>query len=152
LSALRRPAPALQSGAMRPPLRWALVGTMLLLAACGRAIGGQSATPSAVLMQPSPVSPAIVPSPGSASNGDAQAAIAAALADAAAHLGVSIDSLHVDQVEPRQWDDSSLGCPSTGLLYSQIITPGFLFVISGAGRQLEYHTDLRGRVVLCEER
>jgi hypothetical protein len=83
---------------------------------------------------------------------DAQAQVDAALQDAAAHLGVSVSSLHVDQVEARQWPDSSLGCPKPGLMYSQIVTPGFLIVISGAGKQLEYHTDTRGRVVLCQER
>jgi hypothetical protein len=37
-------------------------------------------------------------------------------------------------------------------MYSQIVTPGYVVVISGAGRQLEYHTDTRGHVVLCQER
>jgi hypothetical protein len=76
----------------------------------------------------------------------------AALRDAAAHLGVGIDSLHVDQVEARQWGDSSLGCPRPGLMYSQIVTPGFLVVISGTGKVLEYHSDARARIVLCQER
>jgi hypothetical protein len=34
---------------------------------------------------------------------------------------------------------------------SQVVTPGFLIVISGAGKTLEYHTDSRDRVVLCRE-
>jgi hypothetical protein len=37
-------------------------------------------------------------------------------------------------------------------MYSQIVTPGFVIVISAAGKQLEYHTDTRGQVVLCQER
>jgi hypothetical protein len=43
-------------------------------------------------------------------------------------------------------------------MYSQIVTPGFLIVISGGGagggavKQLEYHSDARGNVVLCQER
>ena len=37
-------------------------------------------------------------------------------------------------------------------MYSQVVTPGYLIVISAAAaRQLEYHTDARGRVVLCQE-
>ncbi len=90
--------------------------------------------------------------PGSSSSADPQPAVDAAQRDAAAHLGVSPAALKVDQVEPRQWGDSSLGCPKPGQMYSQIVTPGFLIIISGAGKQLEYHADTRGRVVLCQER
>jgi len=90
--------------------------------------------------------------PGSSSAADSQPAVDAAMRDAAAHLGVSQANLNVDQVEPRQWGDSSLGCPKPGLMYSQVVTPGFVVVISGAGKQLEYHADTRGQVVLCQER
>jgi len=90
--------------------------------------------------------------PGSNEVPDSQPAIATALGDAASHLGVIPSDLHVGQVEAHQWPDSSLGCPKPGLLYSQIVTPGFLIVISSSsGKQLEYHTDARGRVVLCKE-
>ena len=78
-------------------------------------------------------------------------AVQAALADATAHLGVAAAELQVAQVEERQWPDSSLGCPRPGMMYSQIVTPGYLVVISGAGKQLEYHTDAGSRVVLCKE-
>jgi hypothetical protein len=36
-------------------------------------------------------------------------------------------------------------------MYSQIVTPGFLVFLSGAGKRLEYHTDARGTVVLSQE-
>jgi hypothetical protein len=90
--------------------------------------------------------------PGSSSSADPQPAVEAALRDAAARLGVKPDDLKVDRVEPRQFGDSSLGCPKPGLMYSQIVTPGFVILISGAGKQLEYHADTRGQVVLCQER
>jgi hypothetical protein len=66
-------------------------------------------------------------------------------------LGVSASELSVERIEAREWSDSSLGCPQPGNLYSQIVTPGFLIVISSRGKQLEYHSDARGRVVLCRE-
>ena len=93
------------------------------------------------------------PLPGSPSSpgGDQQAAVAAALSDAAARLGTTPESLHVDRVEAHEWGDSSLGCPRPGVMYSQVVTPGFLMVISGGGKVLEYHSDARGRVVLCQE-
>ncbi|HEX8968789.1 MAG TPA: hypothetical protein VF937_12965 [Chloroflexota bacterium] len=90
--------------------------------------------------------------PGSNASPDQQMATDAAVQDAAAHLGVNPGDLRVDHVEQRQWADSSLGCPRPGIMYSQIVTPGFLILLSaGSNRQLEYHSDGRGRVVLCKE-
>ena len=90
--------------------------------------------------------------PGSNAAPDPQPATDAALGDAATHLGVGRDQLHVDQVDAHQWPDSSLGCPKPGIMYSQIVTPGFLILISSSsGKQLEYHTDGQSRVVLCKE-
>jgi hypothetical protein len=82
-----------------------------------------------------------------------QAAVDAAMRDAAARLNLAsgASDIHVQQVEAREWPDSSLGCPRQGVMYSQIVTPGYLIVISAAGKQLEYHADSRGRVVLCQE-
>ena len=88
------------------------------------------------------------PSPDAA----AQAARDAAAAEAAKHLSLNQSALSIQRVEARQWPDAALGCPTQGVLYAQVITPGYLIVISGAGKTLEYHTDERGRVVrLCQE-
>jgi hypothetical protein len=73
------------------------------------------------------------------------------MSDAADHLGVTRDVLRVDQVQAREWPDSSLGCPRPGFLYSQVVTPGYLIVISSGSHQLEYHADDRARVTLCRE-
>lgn len=110
----------------------ATLSATLLLVACSTA----SATPT----------PAPVPVPPEASQ-----AVDAALQDAAGHLSVSRDQLQVSQVASQQWNDASLGCPQPGQLYSQIVTPGFLVMITSGSHQLEYHTDTRGRVTLCHE-
>jgi hypothetical protein len=112
----------------------ATLSATLLLAACS--IGSAAPTPT-----PSPV-----PVPPEASQ-----AVDAALQDAAGHLSVSRDQLQVSQVAAQQWNDAALGCPQPGQLYSQIVTPGFLVMITSGSRQLEYHTDTRGRVTLCHE-
>ena len=93
------------------------------------------------------------PSSDSSSNAEVQAAVDAALRDAAGRLSLATGAgdIHVQQVEARQWPDSSLGCPRQGVMYSQIVTPGYLVVISAAGKQLEYHADSRGRIVFCQE-
>jgi hypothetical protein len=82
---------------------------------------------------------------------ESAAVVDAAKTDAASHLGVSRDTLQVEQVQQREWPDSSLGCPQPGQLYSQVVTPGYLVVINAAGKRLEYHTDDRARVMLCRE-
>lgn len=109
---------------------------MLLLVACA-----SSTTPNGVPT----VTPVSVPS-------EAAAVVNAALIDAATHLGVSQDQLRIDQVQPQQWPDASLGCPQPGQLYSQVVTPGYLIIVSSKdGKQLEYHADARSRVTLCHE-
>ena len=82
------------------------------------------------------------------------AAVDAAMRDATGRLSLASDAedIHVQQVETRQWPDASLGCPREGVMYLQVVTPGYLIVISAAGKQLEYHADGRGRIVFCQER
>jgi hypothetical protein len=125
-------------------IRWAAVSlaTMLVIGACG------PTTAQAPLLTPTPMAnPNIDPR--------SEAAIEAAMRDAAAQLGVGSSSLTVERVEAREWSDSSLGCPRQGQMYAQVLTPGFLIVIGearpGGGRRLEYHSDERGRVVLCSQ-
>lgn len=122
--------------------RLAAVALVLVfgLAGCER----RGASPSATV---TPVSP----SPQLPAEPSARQAVEAALTDAARRLNVPQAQLRVEQVDARDWPDTSLGCPQPGMMYAQVITPGYLAVISGAGRRLEYHTDTRGRVVLCRQ-
>ncbi len=76
----------------------------------------------------------------------------AVVRDAAARLGVGADEITLVRVERSEWPDAGLGCPQPGGIYAQVITPGYLVVVTGAGQELEYHTDDRGNAVLCEER
>lgn len=73
------------------------------------------------------------------------------VADAAQRLGIAPEEVAVVTVEARDWPSSALGCPQPGMFYLQVITPGYLVLLEGAGRRLEYHTDERGTFVLCKE-
>jgi Ferritin-like domain len=88
-----------------------------------------------------------VPSTGGTPSaaGDAAPVVAAIAAD----LGVPTESVQVITMEPRDWPDSSLGCPQPDMLYAQVITPGYLVVVEVAGERIEYHTDELGTVVRC---
>jgi len=64
-------------------------------------------------------------------------------------LGVSPDAIGVVSITPRDWTDSSLGCPQPDMLYAQLITPGYLVIVDVSEEQIEFHTDQRGNVVRC---
>ena len=50
-----------------------------------------------------------------------------------------------------EWGDASLGCPEPGMMYVQVITPGFSFRFNHDERVYEYHTSQDGSsVVQCE--
>jgi hypothetical protein len=170
---------ALDNGA-RPgsaslPMAASVVGLLLILAACSPSNASQSppapaATQSSTVeaAPPPPRLPVTSPAPGSLPTPDARAgagqgspanaaaqaaAVDAAVRDAAGRLSLASGAgdLRVQQVEAREWPDSALGCPKPGVMYAQVVTPGFLVIINGAGRELEYHADSRGRIILCSE-
>jgi hypothetical protein len=71
------------------------------------------------------------------------------IAAIAADLGVPEQTVQAVTMEPRNWPDSSLGCPEPDKLYAQVVTPGYLVVVDVSGERIEYHTDERGTVVRC---
>jgi hypothetical protein len=65
-------------------------------------------------------------------------------------LGLAPEAIQLVSVEAVDWPDASLGCPQEGMMYAQVITPGFLIVLEVEGQTYEYHTDSTDYVVLCE--
>jgi hypothetical protein len=87
----------------------------------------------------------VTPPPG------AEQAVRLAREDLAQKLGQAPEAIHLVSVEAVEWSDTSLGCPQPGMMYAQVITPGFRVVLESEGKKYDYHTD-RGRVVvLCEK-
>ncbi len=127
-------------------LAWAIGLATLLMNACASSTT-VSAPPASAAVSPKP-SPVAAASPGP----EAQAAVDEVVRAAAAYAAIPATDVGVLQVEARDWPDSSLGCPRPGLMYSQIVTPGYLIVVQAGTRLLEYHSDARGRAVLCQER
>ncbi|MBW3633099.1 MAG: ferritin-like domain-containing protein [Chloroflexi bacterium] len=94
-----------------------------------------------------PVAPgAASPVPGSTPVPQEIAPVITAIAE---DLDVPASSLQVITVEPREWPDSSLGCPQPDMLYAQVITPGYLILVEVSGERFEYHADERGNIVRC---
>ncbi len=71
----------------------------------------------------------------------------AAKQDLAARLGVSEAGINVKSVAATQWRNSGLGC-GTGI-FLEVITPGYLIILTTNSSDYEYHTDMNGRLVLC---
>jgi hypothetical protein len=69
--------------------------------------------------------------------------------DLAQRLDLAPDTIQVVSVEAVEWSDTSLGCPQPGLMYAQVITPGFRVVLEAEGEAYEYHADAGRSLVLC---
>ncbi len=80
---------------------------------------------------------------------EARMATQVAIEDLAQRLGVLPSAIHVLKVAAVEWSDTSLGCPKEGMMYAQVITPGFLILLQAQGRLYEYHTDRGNYAVLC---
>jgi hypothetical protein len=65
-------------------------------------------------------------------------------------LGVPAQDIEVQSVDAVEWSDGSLGCPQEGMMYAQVITPGYRVLLEVDGQAYEIHTDMGRTVVLCE--
>jgi len=66
-------------------------------------------------------------------------------------IRLSILSTKINLMEAREvtWSDSSLGCPTEGMMYAQVLTPGYLIVLEYAGNNYEYHAGRGPDVLYC---
>jgi hypothetical protein len=79
----------------------------------------------------------------------AQPAVAAATADLAGRLGVPTSVIKVVSVTSATWPNGALGCPKPGILYSQIVTPGYRIILAVSGQRYEYHSGRGINIVSC---
>ena len=81
---------------------------------------------------------------------DKAAVVQAAKKELARRLNVRPESIVlVGPVESVTWPDASLGCPEPGMMYAQVLTPGYRFKLESGGKPYDYHTG-KGVVKLCE--
>jgi hypothetical protein len=74
-----------------------------------------------------------------------------AKADLAERFAVTTNQIQVVSVQSTEWTDTSLGCPQPGMVYAQVITPGFQILLEINRETYAYHTDQGQNVVLCEK-
>ena len=79
-----------------------------------------------------------------------QALIERAKADLAQRL--SIPAFQIKAIETKEvfWPDASLGCPQPGIIYAQTPILGYLIILVHAGNEFEYHVDIHGNTLYCE--
>lgn len=68
----------------------------------------------------------------------------------ASELGCQVDEIQILTVEAMEWSDSSLGCPQPGMMYMQVITPGYRVVLEYETKHYTVHTDQGRRAVRCD--
>lgn len=81
---------------------------------------------------------------------DAEKIIQLAKESLARKFKVSEDQIHLFSIESMIWPDASLGCPQAGMVYAQVLTPGYQILFEAAGQSYSYHTDDVNRVILCQ--
>ncbi|GAC1537613.1 MAG: hypothetical protein NVS4B8_03330 [Herpetosiphon sp.] len=121
-----------------------LITIVFLLAGCGSA--ASSGTGNAARITASPTSVAAV---ASAAQPDT---VEAAAADEARKAFKLPAQPRITSKEAREWPNSALGCEAAGMMYTQVLTPGFIVMVTDGSKQYEMHTDQSGkRVVACPD-
>ncbi|MAU11888.1 MAG: hypothetical protein CL607_18830 [Anaerolineaceae bacterium] len=66
---------------------------------------------------------------------------------------ITLDDLTVYEWDYEEFSDTSLGCPSQGQSYAQVITPGYQFLLTYDGTVYDYRVSEDGEnVVFCDTR
>jgi len=136
-----------------------MLAGLLMLAACAApgvqesilAVpeGAETVSP---LEEPALSSP--LPTPAREEVGDASGMMAQLKPLVAAKLGLGVAELTAIAVEEVEWSDASLGCPQPGMMYAQVITPGWRFTFEGrAGQLYDVHTAQNPtHFIICEQK
>jgi hypothetical protein len=74
---------------------------------------------------------------------------AAALADMLQRAGVTAEAVSVVAAEAVEWRDGSIGCPRDGMMYPQVITPGYRLLLAAGGQEYAYHATQDGELFYC---
>lgn len=74
------------------------------------------------------------------------------VADAAERTSVDPDEVEIISMTEETFNDSSLGCPEPGQVYTQVITPGHIVIVQAGGAELDYRVGAQPKTFkLCEE-
>jgi len=120
--------------------------SMLILAACAMS---PSQTSEKAVQLPTLAPPTVTPMPEIKIPADLQPQADKAAQILAQSLKVPADKVDILEVEAVQWSDTSLGCPEPGMMYAQVITPGYRARALVDGQEYWVHMDEQGNGVQC---
>ena len=111
--------------------------------------------------QPVDVPPLATPEPDSPSEGNTpsmpnlsnptiQSLVTSAIEDLAKRISTQEDEIQLKEAKDVVWSNSSLGCPQPGMVYADVLTPGYLILLNANNRDYEYHAGKNSDVFLCE--
>lgn len=70
--------------------------------------------------------------------------------DLAQRLSTPVDQIELIQAEAVTWSNASLGCPQPGMVYAEVLTPGYLILFKSNNKEYEYHASRGTEIVYCE--
>ena len=94
--------------------------------------------------------PIMTSTPPMPSGSGLQNLIEKAKGDLAQRLSIPENEIILLNATDVVWPDSSLGCPQKGIVYADMLTPGYLIILSADSREYEYHTSKGTEMVPCE--
>ena len=63
--------------------------------------------------------------------------------DLSERLKIPVENIQLVKEEAVEWPDTSLGYPEKGMMYAQVITPGFKIILKAGDKSYEYHSDYK---------
>ena len=63
--------------------------------------------------------------------------------DLSERLKIPVGDIKLAKQEAVDWPDASIGFPEKGMMYAQVITPGFRIILNVQDKLYEYHSDYK---------
>jgi len=70
--------------------------------------------------------------------------------DLAQRLSILVNQIELIRAESVTWPDASLGCPQPGMVYADVLTPGYVILLTANNQEYEYHASRGTEIVYCE--
>lgn len=74
---------------------------------------------------------------------------AQAAQEAAAAANVAVEQVAIVRVQAASWPTPALGCPEQGMMYIQVVTPGYWLVLRAGEQEFDFRASERGDLKLC---
>ncbi|RMF31663.1 MAG: hypothetical protein D6759_09685 [Chloroflexi bacterium] len=108
--------------------------------------------PSGTVTVPIPPDTGVITEPGEVEMGlmTLEEALALAKETVATQTGIAEAAIEVVNAVAVRWPDTSLGCPQKGVMYLQVITPGYRILLRAGGQEYDVRVG-HNRAFICEQ-